>query len=165
MDAHLRASQPADLPFLWEMVYEGVFWRARPNRPSFEEGLAYPEVRKALADWGERDGDTAVIATVHSVPAGAAWYRFWTDDNPVTGYVDETTPVLAIAVRRGYRNQGIGKRMIEWLIAHASEHSVPQISLSVSKDNLSLHLYRREGFQELADRGDALTMVRRIRRL
>ena len=158
----LRESQHTDLPFLREMLYEAVFWRATVNKPTFEEGLAYPEISKALADWGERDGDTAVVATINSIPIGASWYRFWTDDNFIIGYIDEATPILVIGVHCDYRHQGIGKQMIEWLTDHASKHAVQEISLSVSKDNYAINLYKQQGFQEYADKGDAFTMVRKI---
>ena len=61
MRIYLREAQRSDLRFLREMLYEGVFWRANADRPSFKEGLAFPGVKKELADWGERDGDTAVV--------------------------------------------------------------------------------------------------------
>jgi len=162
MDTLLREFRRSDFPFLREMLYEGVFWRESENRPSFEEGLAYPEVSKALAGWGERDGDTAVIATLDDVSVGAAWYRFWTDDDSVIGYVDAGTPVLAIAVHRDHRHRGIGRKMVEWLIDRASSRSIRRISLSVSKDNVALELYRQQGFRVHADRGDAFTMVRSL---
>ena len=158
----LRKSQHADLPFLREMLYEAVFWRATVNKPSFEEGLAYPDVTKSLADWGERDGDTAVVATLNSIPIGASWYRFWTDDNFILGYIDEITPVLVIGVHSDYRHQGIGKKMIGWLIDYASKHSIQRISLSVSKDNYAINLYKQQGFLEYKDNGDAFIMVRKI---
>jgi len=53
--------------------------------------------------------------------------------------------------------------MIDWLINYASKHAIQRISLSVSKDNYAIDLYRQEGFLEHADRGDAFTMVREIR--
>jgi ribosomal protein S18 acetylase RimI-like enzyme len=162
MNINLRDSQDSDIPFLREMLYEAVFWRDSVNRPSFEEGLAYPDVGKSLADWGERDGDTAVVATLNSTPIGASWYRFWTDDNYINGYIDHVTPVLVIAVHRDYRHQGIGGKMIDWLIDSASGHSIQDMSLSVSKDNYAMNLYVQQGFQEYADRGDAFIMVRRI---
>jgi len=158
----LGESQRSDVPFLRRMLYEAVFWRAGANRPSFEEGLAYPEVGKSLADWGERHGDIAVVATDDSIPVGAAWLRFWTDSNATNGYVDEATPVLVIAVHRDYRRQGIGRRMIEWLVDYASKHSIRRISLNVSKDNYALNLYRQQGFLEYADNRDAFTMVRSL---
>jgi len=162
MTMALRESQPSDLPFLKEMLYEAVFWRAGANKPSFEEGLAYPEVSKSLADWGQRDGDTAVVATMNSIPIAAAWYRYWTDDNFINGYLEEMTPVLVIGVHRDYRHQGIGGKMIAWLIETAAKKSIPKISLSVSKDNYAINLYRQQGFLEYADKGDAFLMVRKI---
>ena len=104
MRIYLRGAQRSDLRFLREMLYEGVFWRANADRPSFEEGLAFPGVKKELADWGERDGDTAVVAIVGSTRVGAGWYRFWTEDDSSNGYIDGSTPVLAIAVHRDNRN-------------------------------------------------------------
>ena len=78
------------------------------------------------------------------------------------GYVDESTPVLAIAVHRDYRHQGIGGSMIDWLIDYASKHAIPRLSLSVSKDNHAINLYRQRGFLEHTDTGDSFTMVRSI---
>ena len=162
MNLLYRESQYSDIPFLRKMLYEAVFWRASANKPSFEQGLAYPDVSKILADWGERDGDTAVVATINSIPIGASWYRFWTDDNFINGYIDEITPVLVIGVHSDYRHQGIGKKMMDWLIDYASKHSIQKISLSVSKDNYAINLYKQQGFLEYADKGDALIMVRNI---
>ncbi len=158
----LRTSQHSDMSFMKEMLYEAVFWRPNPNKPSFEEGLAAPGVSNALVDWGKRDGDIAVIALVDSSPAGAAWYRFYTDDNFIRGYVEETIPALVIAVHSDYRRQGIGRKMIEWLIDHASMHNIQKISLMVSKDNHAINLYRKCGFLEYADKGDSLLMLRKI---
>ena len=150
------------MPFMREMLYEAVFWRSSPNKPSFEEGLSDPGVNNALVDWGERKGDTAVIALVDSNPAGAAWYRFYTDDNFIRGYIEETIPAIAIAVHKDYRRQGIGEKMIEWLIDNAAKHNIQEMSLMVSKDNHAKRLYRKCGFLEYADKGDSLLMLRRI---
>ena len=160
MNIHLRKSTPADIQFMREMLYEAVFWRPNPNKPAFEEGLAASGVNNALVDWGERKGDAAVIALVDAIPAGAAWYRFYTDDNCIRGYIDETIPVIAIAVQKNCRRRGIGEKMIEWLLDHASEHNIQKLSLMVSKDNHAIRLYRKCGFLDYADRGDSLLMLR-----
>ena len=135
MILQLRKSQHSDMPFLREMLYEAVFWRDSV-KPSFEEGLAYPEVSKALADWGKRDGDTAVVATIDSIPVGAAWYRYWTDSNFTRGYLDENTPELVIGVHSDFRHQGVGTKMIEWLIDYASRHSIRRIKSQCLKRQL-----------------------------
>lgn len=162
MEIDLRESLPSDMPFLREMLYEAIFWRAGGKRPSFEEGLAFPSSAREMAGWGERDGDTAVIASVDGIPAGAAWYRFWSDSNFTNGYLDENTPVLGISVRSEYRRQGVGKNMMAWLIDYAANNGVQRISLNVAKDNHAKNLYGQLGFQVAADKGDAVTMVRQI---
>ena len=144
-----------------EMLFEAVFWHSNPNKPSLEEGLADPGVSNALVDWGKRDGDIAVIAVVDGIPAGAAWYRFYTDDNSIRGYIGETIPAIAIAVHKKYRRQGIGEKMIEWLLDHASKHNIQKLSLMVSKDIHAKKLYRKCGFLEYVDEGDSLLMVRK----
>ena len=158
----LRAAQESDMPFMRKMLYEAVFWRKSSTTPSLEEGLAYPDVRQSLADWGKRKNDTCVIATIDSKPVGAAWYRFWTDDNSIRGYVDKSLPVVVIAVDSEHRHQGIGGKMIQWLIDIASKQAIEKISLSVSKDNYAINLYRQQGFVEHADTGDSFLMVRKI---
>jgi hypothetical protein len=82
MNILLRKSQHSHIQFIRKVLFEAVYWRANDNKPSFEEGLVYPDVRNALADWGKKDGDTGVDATNNSIPIGAAWYRFWTDSTP-----------------------------------------------------------------------------------
>jgi len=159
---HLRESKQSDIPFLREMLYEAVFWRASDDKPSLAEGLAYPEVSNALAGFGERDGDAAVAAVIDSIPVGAAWYRFWTDESNTRGYVDESMPVLAIGVHSDYRHRGIGGKMVDWLVGYAAKHSVSKISLMVAKDNYAMNLYRQKGFVECADIGDSLLMVREV---
>jgi ribosomal protein S18 acetylase RimI-like enzyme len=161
MNISLRKSKPSDIQFMREMLYEAVFWRPNPNKPSFEEGFTDPGVSNALVEWGEREGDTAVIALVDSLPVGAAWYRFYTEDNCIRGYMDEMVPVIAIAVHNDYRRQGIGKKMIDWLIDCASKHNIQKLSLMVSKDNHAISLYRNCGFLEYADKGDSVLMLRK----
>jgi len=164
MTIQLRASETSDLPFLREMLYEAVYWRAIANatNPPFEEGLTAAGVGNDFMNWGEREGDIAVVARVDAHRAGAAWYRLYTEDTAIRGYIDDTIPVLVIAVQRGYRRQGIGTLLIEWLIDHASTQHIQHISLMVSKDNPALQLYRKCGFHDYAERGDSVLMVRNI---
>ena len=143
-----------------EMLYEAVFWRPNSDKPSLEESLSDPGVNNALVDWGKRQGDAAVTALVDSIPAGAAWYRYFTEENCIRGYINETIPVIVIAVHDDFRRQGIGGKMIEWLIDHAANHNIHELSLMVSKENHAIGLYRKCGFREYADKGDSWLMLR-----
>ena len=76
--------------------------------------------------------------------------------------IDESIPVLAIGVHPDYRHQGIGKKMIEWLVDYAMNRGIQKVSLMVSKDNYAINLYRQCGFAEYADKGDSVIMLREI---
>ena len=158
----LRDANHSDIAFLRRMLYEAVFWRASVTKPSFEDAMGIPDVSKALSEWGKRDGDTAVVAMLNSIPVGAAWYRYWTDDNFIRGYIEEATPVLVIGVHKDYRHQGIGSKMIQWLVAKALRQCVRKISLMVSKDNYAINLYQQQGFQKHVDKEDSILMVRKV---
>jgi GNAT superfamily N-acetyltransferase len=149
------------MPFLKEMLFEAVYWRAiaRSEEPSLEHGLAASGVSHALSNWGKRAGDVAVIASINAMPIGAAWYRFWRDDNCIRGHIDSAIPTLVIAVHGDYRCLGVGQQMIEWLVCHASKHSIEKISLMVSTDNQALNLYRKCGFVDYKIVGDSILMT------
>lgn len=60
------------------------------------------------------------------------------------------------------RGQGLGRRLIEWLLAALRERGVPGVHLEVAADNANgIAFYRHLGFQELGPHGDALLMGRR----
>lgn len=158
----LRRSRPPDLPFMRQMLYEAVFWRPRPDRPGLDEGVSLLGVREALDGWGHRHGDTAVVAQVGDRLAGAAWYRFYTADAAIRGFLDPTVPVVVVAVHRDDRRRGIGGLMMRWLLAEASYQGLRRVSLMVSKDNDALRLYRACGFRIHAGDGDSLLMVRDV---
>jgi GNAT superfamily N-acetyltransferase len=161
-DLLLRQARLSDMPFMREMLYEAVYWRASATKPSFEYGLAAPSVNNALAGWNDQGSDTGVIAQDGVIQVGAAWYRFYSEDKCIRGHIVDSIPTLVIAVAHDHRGQGIGERMIKWLIAHASQRGIPAISLMVSTGNSAASLYRKCGFVDYADRGDSWIMLRTL---
>ena len=160
MNTVFRDTRPDDLPFLREMLYEAIFWRRGPDTPSFDEAMKLDFVQMAMEDWGGRPGDFAVVAIQEARPVGAAWYRYWTGEAQIRGYIRPDVPVLAIAVHSDFRGRGIGGMLMDHLMARASEQSVPRISLAVSKDNRALGLYRKKGFEVHTDIGHSFLMIR-----
>ncbi len=160
MRLEYRKAAQEDLPFMKRMLYEAVYWRTPDTRPSFEEAMGIPGIAKSLAGWGERPGDTGVIAWADGTPAGAAYVRFWHDELYDRGYINEDIPVLVIAVAAGFRRRGIASAMITQLAAFAAQQGIPQISLMVAKDNVALALYRKEQFTMYEDRDTDLIMIR-----
>jgi len=158
MNLSFRTAQPSDLPFIRKMLYEAAFWRPGQTRPPIESALAAPELAKLLADWGKQ-GDMGVIAIDDTMQTGAAWYRFWTDDNHSYGFVDAAIPELAIGVVEDQRGRGVGKALLRSLIEHARSNRIAALSLSVERDNPALRLYKRIGFEIAESEGNAWTMV------
>jgi ribosomal protein S18 acetylase RimI-like enzyme len=76
------------------------------------------------------------------------------------GYVDEVTLELTIAVAPEYRGQGVGAKLLAYLLAEA-KNRYKAISLSVSPKNPALRLYQRFGFEIVATDSDSLTMIKR----
>ena len=163
MNITLKKFEDTNLSFIEEMLYEAVFWRKGPAVPSFEEGLAMPELKKALEDFGKRSGDIAVTAYLDDLtPVGAAWLRYWKEEDQVRGFIAENIPVLVIAVKKTFRHQGTASKLIDWLVRYSAKQSIQQLSLCVSKDNLALDLYKKMGFSIYSDLEHSFNMLRKI---
>lgn len=130
MDSYqIRAIDRDDVPFLWDMLYEIRSLRCiREGKtlPS-RDILQTPDLARYVQDWG-RTSDRAFIATNAQTPIGAAWYRLFTSDNPGYGYIRDRTPELAIALLPQYRNKGVGKSLLIYLIEQAKADGYEQIS-------------------------------------
>ena len=156
-----RLSAHADPAFLAEMLYEAVNWRddGAEERPALDAVLAVPENVRYIADWG-RSGDFALYALDRrDEPVGAAWVRRFTAAAPGYGYVADDIPELSIGVYPEFRRQRVGTLLLGSVIARAERDGVSAISLSVNRENPAKRLYARSGFEVVAERGDALTML------
>jgi len=155
----IRPGDRGDIPFLREMLYEAAFWRAGRPRPALEAGLARPELAKLIAGWG-RPGDAAAVAETRAGErAGAAWYRFWSDQDHSYGFVAPDVPELGLAVQPEFRRQGVGARLLHALLEQAAGKGIRRVSLSVELENPALALYRRIGFHRVGRVGGAWTML------
>jgi ribosomal protein S18 acetylase RimI-like enzyme len=155
----VRPASASDLPFLEDMLFEAAYWRPEQPRPPREEALERPDLAKLLRDWG-RTGDSGVVAESQpGTPSGAAWYRFWSDEDHSYGFVSAEVPELAIGVRSDARRRGIGAALLRALLASAAQQGVTQLSLSVEIDNPALKLYKRLGFRKHERVGNAWTML------
>jgi len=158
-DNRIRPATPEDEPLLWEMLYLALFVPAG-SPPLPRDVVHHPDVARYVRQWG-REHDLGVVA-LHpdrDEPIGAAWLRLWAADDRGYGYVDAETPELSMAVLPQHRGQGVGTRMLAYLLRAADERH-GAVSLSVSAGNPAMRLYRRHGFAVIGDDGASLTMKR-----
>ena len=155
----MRPATANDLPFLRQVCYEAAFWNLDGERPDFDTALADPQIGHYV-DGFRRPGDFGLIAeTEDREPLGAAWFRFFTEEQPAYGFVAADVPEITIAVIPAWRGQGLGRRLLEELLSCAHEAGLGRVSLSVSRANPALRLYRRLGFVRVSSEGGSDTMV------
>ncbi|WP_051062392.1 GNAT family N-acetyltransferase [Ilumatobacter nonamiensis] len=156
--ATCRPWRTADVPFLWDMLFESLHVRDG-GQPFARNVLDRPEIAHYLTDFGQRDGDDAQLAESGGVPVGAAWCRRLDSLDPGYGYVSDDIPELGMAVRSEWRRRGVGRRLLGDLLDRN-----PTMSLSVDDENVSAaHLYRSLGFVVHDSTNGSTTMVRRAR--
>lgn len=158
----IRPAEQADGVFLADMVVEAANWRPGAARPRHEI-LATPEHARYIAGW-KRPGDTGFLAVSAEGDAiGAAWYRMLPRTEPGFGYIGTGVPELVIGVRPLWRAHGVGRALLQQLVAAARAEGYARLSLSVERDNFAATLYRSEGFAVTSPAQGRDTMVRRLR--
>jgi ribosomal protein S18 acetylase RimI-like enzyme len=161
---HFRAADADDANLVFAMLMHAANWH--PERAAFsrEQVVADPRLSHYASGW-PRPGDLGVVVEdADGVGQGAAWLRFFTEDDPSYGFLDPGTPELSIGVSPQARGRGLGTQLCRHLFDAAEAHGIRRMSLSVEKANPALGLYRRLGFEEVRDDGDAVTMLRQTPR-
>jgi len=143
----LRPVELRDLRFLRDMLRHAYYWRLEEDRER--------PVYRYVQNWG-RAGDAGVIALEGAHPAGAAWYRLFSERAPGFGFVDERTPELTIAVVPSRRGHGTGKEMLNALLERARADGYGAVSLSAAPEQTDY--YRRFDFEPVRETTYAVTM-------
>ena len=141
----LRAATAADLPFLWDVLYEAIFvpqGQAPPPRTVLRD----PRVSHYLTGFPKHPGDGGLVAETTAGPVGAAWHRRMPASDPGYGFVRADVPEVTVALMPPYRGQGIGTALLRQLLADAGAAGYPALSLSVQAQNPARRLYERLGF-------------------
>ncbi|MGH2344713.1 MAG: GNAT family N-acetyltransferase [Chloroflexota bacterium] len=158
----IRPATAADLPFMWEMLFEAAAVSPAMRALGKEAALAQPANQKYLAAWG-RPGDAAVVAVdAAGRRGGAAWYRLFPEEAPGYGFVAPEVPELSIGTCAAARGQGVGTRLLRALLDTARAHPFERMSLSVDRQNPARALYERLGFRDagISDSDDSsVTMI------
>ena len=157
-----RLATAADRPFLEERLLDAVNWDPSRTALSLDEALALPEIAHYVARWpGNRDA--GVVASIDGVDVGAAWWTFFSLDDPGYGFVGPDVPEVTVGVARDRRGQGVGRALLLALHEVAESSGIERLSLSVERANFAKNLYRSLGYEEVRGDDDAVTMVAQLR--
>lgn len=154
----IRKIEPDEIPLLWDFLYEAIY--VPEGMPAPERSIVeLPELKIYVEGFGEKYGDTGLVAECDGHVAGAVWARIMDD----FGHVDDSMPSLALAVRKEYRRRGIGGRLLAFMLSLLREEGFVGVSLSVQKDNLAAGMYLRYGFSIVRECADEYVMAYRFR--
>lgn len=141
-----RTLTPDDQPIVWQMLYETAHLSAQ-GHTSITAAMENPDLSKYAKHWGKPDDlGFAACEPLTLKPVGAAWIRLLAGEERGYGYLNDSTPELAMGVLPEYRNRGIGTRLLALLIGSAKQ-KYSSLSLSVREDNPAVRLYKRYGFE------------------
>jgi len=144
------------------MLYEAIFIpEGQDSLP--KEVIKEKSLSKYIENWGKDKFDIALVMEINHQLVGAIWGRLLTDENKGFGHVDDSTPELGMAVKPAYRNQGIGTQLIKEITSEYQKIGVDYLSLSVDKANSASNLYKRLGFEIVAETETSWTMRKGIK--
>ena len=135
--------------FLREMLYEALYI-PESEKPLPKSIIDKPELFKYINNWG-REGDIGLIAEYKRGMIGAIWARIFSKDQKGYGFIDEKTPEISMAVKKQYRNKGIGNKLMLKILDKIKSKGYNSISLSVDKRNKAVNFYKRFGFEIFKD--------------
>lgn len=158
MTLAMRPATAEDRDFLAAMLAEAVNWTG-DRGVTADLVWDRSDLARYVEDW-PRTGEIGIVAEYHGSPVGAVWLRYLTAERPGYGYLGDDIPELTMAVIPTWRGQGVGKSLLQEMIAAATDVGMPAISLSVERANYARHLYDEAGFVVAGKHDDADTMVK-----
>jgi ribosomal-protein-alanine N-acetyltransferase len=134
----LRPARADDAPSMSRMsrdfIESGLDWRYTPQR--IAALIADPQTCALTACCHDHDGDGAANGL-----CGYAMMQFG----------DEQAHLVLMCVAPAWRRQGIGRRLLEWLVASARVAGIASIDLELRLDNRAAGaFYETLGFAETA---------------
>ena len=150
----IRPILPEEVQALDDFLYEAIFVPQGIDPPP-RSIIENDDLQVYVRDFGDSPHDHCLVAESEGKIIGAVWARMMDD----YGHIDNQTPSLAISLFKEYRGQGIGTQLLRQMMDLLSQKGYGQVSLSVQKENYSLRMYQKAGFDVVADRGEEVLMA------
>lgn len=159
MQYQIRPMRPDEYPLLDNFLYEAIFLPEGVEPPP-RDILLDPALQIYVQGFGTEPYDRCLCAEADGKVIGAVWIRLMDD----YGHLYADTPSLAISLYPAYRANGIGTALMQAILALAENEKIPQISLSVQKENYAVRLYKKVGFETVRETDEEYLMLWRAKK-
>lgn len=156
-EIEIRPMRQEEYPLLEDFLYDAIYLPEGTEAPS-RDIICQPELAVYIKDFGQPD-DLCMVAESYGHILGAAWTRILAGKVKGYGNVDEHTPEFAISIKKEFRRQGIGSKLMREMIALLKKKGYEKVSLSVNKDNYAYKMYGKLGFQVIREQEEDYLMV------
>lgn len=144
-EIHIRQMEKEEYPYLEDFLYDAIF-QQEDSELLPRDVIYQPELAVYIKDFGKSD-DLCLVAESEGTLLGAVWTRILAGEIKGYGNIDETTPEIAISVRKEFRRQGIGNKLMQEMMTHLKHQGYKSVSLSVNKENYAYQMYQKLGFK------------------
>ncbi|MCI9463211.1 MAG: GNAT family N-acetyltransferase [Lachnospiraceae bacterium] len=144
-EAVIRPIRKEEYPYLEDFLYDAIYLPDNTAMPS-RDIIKKPELAVYIEDFGGSD-DFCLVAERGGVLLGAIWSRILSGKVKGYGNIGQDTPELAFSVKKDFRKQGLGTKLLKEMLVLLKEQGYANVSISVNKDNYAYHIYRKQGFQ------------------
>ena len=125
--------------------------------------LDNPRIKQYIQLFGDNPNDRAIVAEFDDELIGAVWGRTFQPSQHSFGFVDTHTPEISIAVKKEYRDKGVGTQLLDEVFKLYTKMGTDSLSLSVDKRNPAYELYLRTGFQVVRETKADYIMCKKLR--
>lgn len=157
MDYQIRKISEEDYNLLEIFLYEAIFVPEGMAAPP-KSIIKQPELQIYMTDFGKKKDDIGLLAEVEKKAVGAVWVRIMHD----YGHIDSNTPSFAISLYKDYRGFGIGTALMKEMLRILKDRGYKQASLAVQKANYAVKMYKKTGFEVIAENKEEYIMLCRL---
>ena len=141
MNYNIRKIREDEYYLLDDFLYEAIFIPEGITPPP-RSIIHQPELQVYVRNFGKGKDDICFVAESEGKVVGAVWVRDMDD----YGHIADGVPSFAISLYKGYRNCGIGTRLMETMLKELKFSGYGRASLAVQKANYAVRMYKKVGF-------------------
>lgn len=162
MDIEIKRLYKLPSNLLQQFFYRVIY--VPGGQPPFPfETIYKPELYKYIKNLGDKRGDIIFTATAGAEIAGIVWVRLFSSANPGCGYVSDYIPELSISIKEPYQRQGIGTRLIKYILSELEALNCPAVSINVDARNPAKAFYDSLGFEKVKEQDESEIMLKKLR--